>query len=126
MSSVNVIQLKWAKGVTSPQSFVLLSGYVMLQCYIFYVVHSFMKEMELELSMSSAMRPLTEAEVAEFEDGLKPSFSFENLEEDVDIGLLEKVKFKRYNKEEFEIDMDKLVVGTVIRTFTIIQRGVLN
>ncbi len=103
-----------SSGVTSGQVFVLSACYIFPQTYLFYVVHCFIEEMENDNFMSSAMRTLTEVEVADFENGLNspPPFEIKDLDEGTQ-SLVDRIQYQRYKKEDFEIHDDMLELDKI-------------
>lgn len=64
-----------------------------------------------EREFSSAKRAMTDAEILEFEEGMRnPPFDIETR------ALLEKVNYERFKKEEYEISMHQLRFG-ILKTF---------
>ncbi|OXA52017.1 Vascular endothelial growth factor receptor 1 [Folsomia candida] len=107
MMLINISRLRWVSGVSSPQIFVLVAFYGVLQCYFVYVVYFYMKEMEVDIFMSSTIRSLTDAEVAEFEQGISPPFRVQDLDTETQ-SLMDRIHYERYKKEDFEIERNKL------------------
>lgn len=110
MMLINISRLRWVSGVSSPQIFVLVAFYGVLQCYFVYVVYFYMKEMEVDIFMSSTIRSLTDAEVAEFEQGISPPFRVQDLDTETQ-SLMDRIHYERYKKEDFEIERNKLQFG---------------
>jgi hypothetical protein len=97
------------QGADTPFFFVF--GYIVIQLYIMYVVYFFMKDLEVEIYMSSAIRSLTDEEIAEFSEGLKaPPFRVEDLDLKTQ-NLMDAIHYQRYKKELFEIDEALLEIG---------------
>ena len=107
----NIIRFHFNKE-THPGVYALVTGYGAIQLYLVYVVYCFMKEMEFEIQMTSAMRYLTDDEINEFENGVEPPFRVEDLDAKTR-NLMDKIQFLRYKREDFEILPENLQLGTV-------------
>jgi len=91
-----------------PQILAIVTGYGFLKLYIVYAIYYYMKDMETDIVMASALRSLTDLEVAEFENGQElPAFGLDLKSK----SLIDKVQYERYKREDFEISEHWLETG---------------
>jgi hypothetical protein len=90
------------------QVLALVAGYGLLKFYICYIVYYYVTDLEFDLLMESAVRTLTDKEMADFEHGMElPHPNFDHKTKN----LIDSVQYQRYKREEFEIPIDRLEMG---------------
>jgi hypothetical protein len=88
--------------------FAMSIGYELLEFYLCYIVYYYVRDLEFEILMDSAFRTLTDQEISEFEHGLDLHPNFDHKTKN----LIDSVRYQGYKREEFEIPIDRLEMGS--------------